>query len=213
MPVDDSLRSQLQHSPIGVQGLILSAQFWPSIKEDKLQVPQPVRNALESYKKVYETLKASRTLEWRQHVGAAEVELELNGRTATFSVSPILASLIWLFQEKGCIPVDSIMIYADGHSFSLESWSLEDLSVRLSVPTATVRRRLRYWQNHGVVRENLHLKLWMLAESLPVAHRDRRLSHGVIEADDEEMDSLMAEETNKEEEVQVRRIIKTCIIQ
>ena len=34
--------------------MILSAQFWPSLKEEKLEVPESIKQAMEKYTKSYE---------------------------------------------------------------------------------------------------------------------------------------------------------------
>ena len=41
-----------------------------------------------------------RTLEWKHNLGMVELELELAGKTLTFSVTPPRATAIYHFQEK-----------------------------------------------------------------------------------------------------------------
>lgn len=86
---------------IPMSALILSAQFWPQLKEDRLEWPEPVKSSFDTYRKNYESLKASRTLDIKPNLGLVELELEFKGRTVEFTVSPLLASVIWLFQDKG----------------------------------------------------------------------------------------------------------------
>ena len=49
--------------------MILSAQFWPTFREEKLQIPDCMQEALDKYTKSFEALKGNRTLVWRPHLG------------------------------------------------------------------------------------------------------------------------------------------------
>ncbi len=53
------------------------------------------------YEAEYKMLKASRKLVWRRMLGTVEIELAFADGTREFSVSPLLASVISLFQEQG----------------------------------------------------------------------------------------------------------------
>ncbi len=53
------------------------------------------------YEAEYKVLKASRRLVWRRMLGTVEIELAFANGTREFSVSPLLASVIGLFQEQG----------------------------------------------------------------------------------------------------------------
>ena len=54
---------------IPVTAMILSAQFWPTFREENLQLPDIMQRALDNYTKGYETLKGNRTLCWKNHLG------------------------------------------------------------------------------------------------------------------------------------------------
>jgi anaphase-promoting complex subunit 2 len=56
---------------------------------------------MESYEKEYRAVKASRKLCWRPALGTVEVELEGPHGAQDFSVSPLQAAIIYLFQEQG----------------------------------------------------------------------------------------------------------------
>ena len=49
--------------------MILSAQFWPTFREEKLKLPEVLQRALDKYTKAYEMLKGNRTLCWKNHLG------------------------------------------------------------------------------------------------------------------------------------------------
>eukprot|EP00002_Diphylleia_rotans_P028905 TRINITY_DN5845_c0_g1_i7.p1 TRINITY_DN5845_c0_g1~~TRINITY_DN5845_c0_g1_i7.p1 ORF type:complete len:118 (-),score=19.06 TRINITY_DN5845_c0_g1_i7:265-618(-) len=76
--------------------------YWPSSKDEEFALPNHMQKYLDAFTSSYEAFKASRTLQWRLSQGTVNVELEfLDGRKVDQSVSPILASIIWLFEEKG----------------------------------------------------------------------------------------------------------------
>ncbi len=52
--------------------MILSAQFWPSFREGKLELPEAFQKALEKYTKAFEALKGNRTLNWKTHLGESQ---------------------------------------------------------------------------------------------------------------------------------------------
>ena len=59
---------------------------------------------MDEYRAGYEALKGMRTLNWKSHLGLVDVEIELEDRTLNLTVSPIHATAIWHFQEKGILP-------------------------------------------------------------------------------------------------------------
>lgn len=62
---EDEKRPAEEQPPFGVYAVILSSEFWPPFKDEKLEVPEDIRKALDVYCKKYEKLKdqASWTLE------------------------------------------------------------------------------------------------------------------------------------------------------
>lgn len=49
--------------------MILSAQFWPTFRDEKITVPSNMEKSLEEFTKKYEALKGNRTLAWKNHLG------------------------------------------------------------------------------------------------------------------------------------------------
>ena len=60
-------RREKQKFPVSC--MILSAQFWPSFKEERLQLPEEVLKELETYTEAFQELKGNRTLNWKHHLG------------------------------------------------------------------------------------------------------------------------------------------------
>lgn len=54
---EDEKRPAEEQPPFGVYAVILSSEFWPPFKDEKLEVPEDIRAALEAYCKKYEQLK------------------------------------------------------------------------------------------------------------------------------------------------------------
>lgn len=83
-----------------MSAVIVSAQFWPAFKEEKLELHPSLLEQLDTYTKAFETLKGSRTLCWKNHLGTVELEVELGDRTLTLNVTPIQATILQHFQDK-----------------------------------------------------------------------------------------------------------------
>ena len=52
-------------------------------------------------------LKGMRTLNWKTNLGLVNLDIELKDRTLSLSVSPIHATIILHFQDKGKVSVES----------------------------------------------------------------------------------------------------------
>lgn len=61
---EDEKRPPEEQPPFGVYAVILSSEFWPPFKEEKLEVPGGVREALEAYCRKYEKLKVLLAPPW-----------------------------------------------------------------------------------------------------------------------------------------------------
>ena len=126
---------ELQNQPFPVNSLILSAQFWPPFKnETTLELPPAIGDALDVYTKAFQTLKGNRTLVWKPHLGFANIEVEIGDKKLNVTVSPVQAAIIFKFQE-------------------CPEWTAQQLASSIKVPVSTLRRKIAYWQSHGVVME------------------------------------------------------------
>lgn len=123
--------------------LIVSCPFWPekfgqaaTVSDEPPVIPfQPeIEEAIDCYTKAYEALQASRTLHWRHHLGLVNMDVTINGKSQNFHVSPLHASLLYMFKERKC-------------------WRLNEFMHRTSLPAATLRSRLAYWQRNGLIQD------------------------------------------------------------
>uniref|UniRef100_A0A0A9Y699 Anaphase-promoting complex subunit 2 n=1 Tax=Lygus hesperus TaxID=30085 RepID=A0A0A9Y699_LYGHE len=163
--------------------MILSAQFWPVFKEEKLELPQKIKEHLDVYTKAYETIKGNRTLSWKPHLGSVNLDIELKGRTVNLTVTPTHAAIIWYFQEK-------------------DQWTIDELSSVLHIPPTVLRRRIAYWQSQGLLKEVATDTFLLVEESSGRSAKNIAVNDMMCE--DDETESIMASaQDQREEELQV----------
>uniref|UniRef100_A0AAY4CIS9 Anaphase-promoting complex subunit 2 n=2 Tax=Denticeps clupeoides TaxID=299321 RepID=A0AAY4CIS9_9TELE len=168
-----------EQPPLALSAMILSSEFWPPLKDERMELPSVVSQAMEAYTHRYEKLKAMRTLSWKPHLGTVTLDLELEDRTlSNLSVSPIHAAIILHFQDKA-------------------NWTLEELSGALGVPQEMVRRKLALWQQHGVVREGPGGRYSVLETGSSRERQDRSV---LLLDSDEEGDSNTTTQSEQREE-------------
>ncbi|KAI7812855.1 anaphase-promoting complex subunit 2 [Triplophysa rosa] len=166
-----------------LSAMILSSEFWPQLKEEKMELPAVVSKAMEDYTHRFEKLKAMRTLRWKPHLGSVTLDVELEDRTmSNLTVSPIHAAIILHFQEKG-------------------TWTLEDLSGVLGVPQEMVRRKLALWQQQGVVREEAGGRYTIQETSSSRERSDRSVM--LIDSDEEGDSNTATQSEQREEKLQL----------
>ena len=85
---------ELQTQAFPVNALVLSAQFWPQFKNETLELPPEIGEALEVYTKAFQTLKGNRTLVWKPHLGFANIALEIGDKKVNITVTPVQAAII-----------------------------------------------------------------------------------------------------------------------
>uniref|UniRef100_A0A8C9ERC1 Anaphase-promoting complex subunit 2 n=1 Tax=Pavo cristatus TaxID=9049 RepID=A0A8C9ERC1_PAVCR len=169
-----------ERPPFSLVAVILSSEFWPPLKEEKLELPEQVKEAMEAYSKKYEKLKAMRTLNWKYHLGLVSLDVELADRTLSLSVSPVHAAIILHFQTKS-------------------TWTLAELSEVLKVPVTSLKRKMTLWLQQGVLREEPPGTFTVIEEE----QKDQGEKVVLIDSD-EEGDSAMASQADqKEEELQL----------
>ncbi|EFJ49123.1 hypothetical protein VOLCADRAFT_80889 [Volvox carteri f. nagariensis] len=135
-------------SPIGsafhlLSAAIISYLFWPRQEDPTgLVLPAEIRTAMETYEQRYHHLKTPRKLRWRPHLGSVDLDVSAGGVTASFSVSPLMATLLIAFKDR---PV----------------MSAGELAAAVGLPPALVRRKMLFWVNHGVIVEGRTLPTLM----------------------------------------------------
>ncbi|KAL3276147.1 hypothetical protein HHI36_020866 [Cryptolaemus montrouzieri] len=164
---------------IPISSLIVSAQFWPPFKEEKLELHPKLVEQMKSYTTAFEALKGSRTLCWKNHLGIVDMEIEVGDRILLVFVSPIHATIMMHFQDK-------------------TKWTLDELSKAMQVPPTILRRKINYWQSHGLLVE-IESDVFALKEE----HSEDNVVQEDIIIEDYESESAMASaQDQREEELQ-----------
>lgn len=160
-----------------INTMILSAQFWPSFKEEKLRLPDFIWKNLRNYTSAFETLKGNRTLVWKPHLGTVDLEIELKGRSLRITTSPVHATLLWHFQEH-------------------PRWTLVELSSEMQLQPSVIRRKMTLWQSHGIIQEE-QPDTYVLVEDKKTSTLD-----AMVLVEEEEESVTASSQDMKEEELQ-----------
>ncbi|KAK5642898.1 hypothetical protein RI129_009065 [Pyrocoelia pectoralis] len=163
-----------------MSAMIVSAQFWPPFKDEKLELHPKVLSQMEAFTRSFETLKGNRTLSWKNHLGVVDLEIELKDRTLKLSVTPIHATILMHFQDQ-------------------DDWSLERLSRTIHIPPIILRKKIRFWLSHGLLEEVMK-DIFCLAEE-----HDSNIANinPDVVLEDYESESVMAStQDQREEELQ-----------
>nr|XP_023028180.1 anaphase-promoting complex subunit 2 [Leptinotarsa decemlineata] len=167
-------------SDIPITAMIVSAQFWPPFKEEKLELHSKLQTQIATYITAFETLKGSRTLCWKNHLGFVDLEIELAHRTLNLSVSPVHATVIMHFQDKS-------------------SWHLEELSKVMQCPPTILRRKIGFWQSQGIIVETTQ-DVFCIQEDL--ISKDNSIQEDLFVEEYESESAMASAQDQREEELQ-----------
>jgi len=145
--------------------LVVSSVFWPQLSKTTFSLHPELEVHKTMYNASFKKLKKPRELVWYDTLGKVELDVEIHGVLKTFNVTPLQASVIMHFGNKG-------------------DWKIEDLANELSVNVATVRKRLGFWAGKGVVREVAGV--WRAVEEGDESIRGVEGGQGGGEEEDEE---------------------------
>jgi len=174
-----------EHVP--VNALIVSEQFWPPRRlretDSPLVLPVPLREALDNFTCSFEVLKGNRTLNWKTHLGFVDIELELSdGRILKYKASPAHATLIWHFESR-------------------PRWTVKELASTAQMSAHDVRRRIAFWQNQRLLREESSDTFVLVEDETPGPSSGA--SSGLVMAvddDDDVCESAVADARERREE-------------
>ncbi|GAM26437.1 hypothetical protein SAMD00019534_096120 [Acytostelium subglobosum LB1] len=159
--------------------LILSKLFWPSFKEEQFTYPRKMQKQMELFAKEYEAIKAPRKLEWKQHLGFVELEIEIDGQLRPLTVSTLQAAIITMFEDK-------------------TRHTLEELATALEVKEDFLKKKMSFWIGQQVLRE-AERGVYEVVVSAPTA--DDQNNEMVVDMEEEEEQS--ASDRQKEEQLKV----------
>lgn len=115
---------------------IISSNFWPTIQDEALNVPDPVEKLLSDYAKRFNEIKTPRKLLWKKNLGSVKLELQFEDRAVQFTVAPVHAAIIMQFQEQ-------------------TSWTSKSLAAAIGIPVDVLNRRINFWISKGILAESL----------------------------------------------------------
>ncbi|WAR31452.1 ANC2-like protein [Mya arenaria] len=98
--ITDERKQKGEVEDVEVSAMILSAQFWPAFREEKISLPEHMQALLAQFTSKFEALKGNRTLNWKSHLGLVSMEVELKDRTLNFNVSPVHAAILMQFEQQ-----------------------------------------------------------------------------------------------------------------
>ena len=81
--------------------MVLSKLFWPEMKSDAFQLHKALQGGFEGYARQYQKVRSLRTVFALPALGSVDVELAFRISKITLSVSPLHATLVFHFSEKG----------------------------------------------------------------------------------------------------------------
>jgi len=185
LAASNSSSTSTEHVP--VNALIVSEQFWPPRRlretDSPLVLPVPLREALDKFTGSFEILKGNRTLSWKTHLGFVDIELELSdGRTLKYKASPAHATIIWHFESRN-------------------RWTVKELASTAQMSAHDVRRRIAFWQNQRLLREE-STDTFVLVEDEVSVPSSGTASGLVMAVDDDEdaCESAVADARERREE-------------
>lgn len=170
----------LERKSFDIRSLILSCQFWPTFKKETLELPKRIMDQFEHYTKSYESFKGNRTLLWRPTNGKVCLEIEIDGKTMPFSVTPIQATIIMYFEEQ-------------------KEWNVNLLAAKMKITPLLLKRKIMFWQQQGLVKEYAAGEYVIVEESSQMASAADQMQIQHQPEDDEEGDNIM-ESTNNQRE-------------
>ncbi|XP_050297527.1 anaphase-promoting complex subunit 2 [Anthonomus grandis grandis] len=178
--INEMIKENPEYSEnVQLKTLIVSQQFWPPFKDETLELHSTVTDQMKKFNTAFELLKGSRTLCYKNHLGVVDLDIELNDRTMSLSVTPVHATIIMHFQDKS-------------------TWELEDLGKVMHCPPTVLRRKIGFWLSHGILTE---VKSDVFSIQEEVVHKQNPQED--IYVDEFESESAMASaEAQKEEELQ-----------
>jgi anaphase-promoting complex subunit 2 len=118
---------------------VISAYFWPELRDDEFAVPGPVQHLQKLYEQGFESQHNLMKLKWLSSLGRATVELELSDRVVTENVPTWVASVVYAFHSEDGAPPPTKTI--------------DQLADGLSMEDGLVRNGIAFWVGKRVLEE------------------------------------------------------------
>ncbi|PNS17930.1 hypothetical protein CAC42_3889 [Sphaceloma murrayae] len=141
---------------------VLSAFFWPKLRDDAFKVPVGVKRRQEEFEREFRAIKKQRRLEWLSALGRSTVEVELSDRTVRVEgVKTWVAAVVNAFESS----TEGTGMDVDGEEQMVRK-SVEQLEDELQMDEVLVRNALSFWVGHRVLKE-VETDVYEVLERLP----------------------------------------------
>lgn len=134
MPCMASFRRMEQLDQTYMSATIISELFWPELPDTDIKLPPEIRNRLDRYSDSYHQLKAPRKLVWKTGLGSVDLSVTVGRTTCNFTVSPIYAMILYMFQMQ-------------------PRWIPDELARELGLTPLVLRAKALFWVNNGILME------------------------------------------------------------
>uniref|UniRef100_A0A8C8EQC8 Anaphase-promoting complex subunit 2 n=1 Tax=Oncorhynchus tshawytscha TaxID=74940 RepID=A0A8C8EQC8_ONCTS len=214
---EESRLAEEEQPPLSLSAMILSSEFWPTLKEEKMELPPLASQAMEAYTHRYEKLKVldDGAVAWVPvcfFFRKFNLKIQFHNSNAlapqamrTLSWKPHLG-LVTLDVELEdrtltnltVSPIHAAIIL---HFQDKSSWTLEELSGVLGVPQEMVRRKLALWQQQGVLKEEAGGRYSVLETGSSRERPERGVM--LIDSDEEGDSNTTTQSEQREEKLQL----------
>ena len=73
-------------------------------------MPPELQEQFSLYETEYSKIKRGRKLAWMDHLGTVEVEIELADREISLEVTPLQATVLYAFEDRGNLYFEALLI-------------------------------------------------------------------------------------------------------
>lgn len=137
-----TISRHFSNAPVGgsefcmIDATVVSRLCWPQLPVETFELPPQVTAEMVRYEKQYMHLRAPRKLVWRPTLGCVTLDVQFADRTLeNVSCTPLQATILLKFADQ-------------------PRWALGELATALRVDATTLRRRLAFWLNRGIVQKS-----------------------------------------------------------
>lgn len=125
---------------------VLSSTYWPTLRDEKFELPRPMKQQIDDYGKEFQNIKKHRQLEWMNALGRVTVQLDLEDRSISEEVTTWQAAVIYQFDEDemGRVP-----------SAQPGTRSVADIEAATQMDEDLIRLALTFWVGKLVLLESI----------------------------------------------------------
>ncbi|KAJ1923068.1 Anaphase-promoting complex subunit 2 [Tieghemiomyces parasiticus] len=152
--VQERERTTQSAEPTNLNCRIISHLFWPTLRPSNLKLPAPLAARRSQFEALYTQFKPARSLHWHTQMGTIDVTVTQADRQLTLTVTPLQATLLHHFSERG-------------------EWTTGELADCTDIPADQLHPPLAFWVSAGVI-EATEPDRYRTLESAPKARSTGR---------------------------------------